>query len=75
MIKEMTKEEWQQLGEQVKEIRKELFVLHGLSTNLPNDIVKHIVKAIDSLDSYRCKAEDRMLDTKVTDDLNIFYGK
>lgn len=74
-MKDMTKEEWQQLGDQVKEIRRELFVLHGLSTNLPNDIVKHIVKAISILDSYRCKAEDRMLDTKVTDDLNVFYGK
>lgn len=75
MKKNLSLDEWKQIGTQAKKIREELFTLHNLSSgHMPNEVVSHITRAINSLDKYRCKAEDRMLSKGITEDLNIFYG-
>ena len=69
-----TVEQWKEIGDQTKKIREELFNLANISAGkMPVSITDYIVEAIDKLDSFRCKAEDRMMETGVSKDLKVFY--
>jgi hypothetical protein len=75
MEKKASLEEWQEIGRQAKQARKELFKLISVAGGkVPKSILKDITKSINDLDNFRSKAEDRMLATRVSDDLNIFFG-
>ncbi|MCK2000078.1 hypothetical protein MZM54_01600 [[Brevibacterium] frigoritolerans] len=77
MKKKASLEEWQEIGRQAKQARKELFKLLDCVAGgkVPKSISKDIYKAIDDLDKFKSKAEDRMIGTGVSDDLTIFYGE
>ena len=69
--------QWQAIGEQAKIAREQLFVLLNLATgNMPKAIVQHIEEAIDSLDTFRCEAENRRFATNPSEalDTSTFYG-
>jgi hypothetical protein len=74
-MKNASLEEWQQIGTQAKKVREELFVLQRLSSgHMPSEIVGHITRAISSIDKYKSKAEDRMMQSGVSKDIKVFYG-
>jgi hypothetical protein len=76
MKKVLSAEDWQEIGTQTKQAREELFKLFRLSAgHMPKDTMNLLNKAIDSLDKYRNKAENRMIQTGATNDLTIFYGE
>jgi hypothetical protein len=75
MKKTLNEEDWKKLGMQARAVETELFMLHVLSSGyMPVGIVKHIHNAIKQISKYKCEAEDRMLQSGVSDDLTIFYG-
>jgi hypothetical protein len=76
MKTKLSAEEWQKIGDQAKQVREELFTLIRLSSgNLPMEVMHHLPKAIDHLDIFRSKAEDRMLSSSASENLSVFYGK
>lgn len=73
--KRMTEKDWIKLGNQVKEVRKELFTLSNMSySNLPKTITNHLTNAINQLDNYKMKAENRMFEHGGSDNPYIFFG-
>ena len=74
-MKTATLSEWEAIGEQAKKTRNELFeLINQTSGKLPISLTNQIIKSIEHLDLFRCKAEDRMLQSGISDDLRIFYG-
>ena len=67
--------DYEQLGEQAKQTREELFKLFRMSEGMPNSIRKYIVASIDKLDSFRCKAENRMFVEHPEQSVDVLYGK
>jgi hypothetical protein len=73
-LTKLNADEWKQIGDQTKEVREELRTLLQMSSgHLPNKIVKHIVKTIDNLDSFRSEAEERMFEEGTLKDTKVFY--
>lgn len=75
-MKKASLSEWEAIGAQSKRVQEELSKLFNLTTGkMPIPIVAQLTKSMKQLAEFKCKAEDRMLKTGVSDSLNIFYGK
>lgn len=73
--KNMTEQEWIEIGKQAKQVQQELSKLLKLSSgNMPVKIVSEIKKANNNINTFKSQAEDRMLQTKGSHRLDIFYG-
>lgn len=74
-MKQASLEDWQAIGAQAKQVRKELLsLLNQTSGKLPVSINNSLIKSIQCLDRFRSNAEERMLQSGVSDDLKTFYG-
>jgi hypothetical protein len=71
----VTLDEWKVIGMQSQKARAELLELIGVSNGkVPARTIDILLKTLDRLDQFRSMADDRMFDTGVSDDMNIFYG-
>lgn len=66
---------WNEIGEQSKIVRKELFKLLKISKGLPLKNTTKIVKSIDQLDIFRSEAEEKMLKADSSRTTKVFYGE
>lgn len=74
-MKKATLEDWQAIAAQSKKARKELlYLLNQSSSKVPNHINDALVVSLKCLDRFRSNSEKRMMNTGVSDDINIFYG-
>ncbi|PCH29345.1 hypothetical protein [Campylobacter sp. 1] len=74
-MKKASLEEWKDIAAQSKKARNELFqLINQTSGKVPTALNNQIIKAIKQLDTFRCQAEDRMMNTGASTDLHIFYG-
>lgn len=66
---------YEQLGDQAKKTREELFETLSLSQGLPQNIRKDLVSSVNKLDDFRSKAEEYMFKQHPEKSINVFYGK
>lgn len=71
----MSLDEWIKIGQQSQKARNEVINLLKLTDGkIPVGINDVLLKVLDQIDKYRCKAESRMFETGVDGDLNVFFG-
>lgn len=72
----MSLDEWGKVGSQAQDVRDGLIDLLRLTNGrIPVGINEHLLRALNQIDMYRCKAEDRMFETFTTASIDIFYGR